>query len=142
MKQTRSLFSRVGLWISGLFGAGSLESAPLSIHAAEPDRGAIWTADHAADWWAYLKSPVGQDLLARGRKLAVAQSAIACADVFHTAHSAGTANGWNQAMTWLESLSRASRVNEDPEPGRPQAEQATDADPSHERDELREHYAP
>jgi len=43
------------------------------------------------------------------------QCAIAaCKEPFHAPHSAGTANGWAEARTWLESLSRTSRVPEEP----------------------------
>jgi hypothetical protein len=37
-------------------------------------------------------------------------------DVFHTSHSAGAAKGFGEALQWLRSLSRTSRVIEESGP--------------------------
>jgi hypothetical protein len=78
--------------------------------------------------------------MARYQVIEGAVATQACKDVFHTAHSAGTANGWNQARLWLESLSRSSRVTEDSTPdtqGVPQNDNPTPGETS-----LVELYSP
>ena len=108
-------------------------------HASAPD----WTDDHAGMWEMFLRGPVGRDLLLRGKAVAAAVSARAVADQFHTSHSAGVAHGWNEAMTWLESLSRSSRVIDEVPAGPPrEGQEANDTLSSKVRDELRELHAP
>lgn len=82
-----------------------------------------WLPGHQGSWNLFLRSPAGVVLMARLKAVAHQVSVVACKDSFHTSHSAGTANGWNEAVQWLESLSRSSRVIEDstaeavPQPG-------------------------
>jgi hypothetical protein len=72
-----------------------------------------WLPENRAHWNAFLNSPTGLVLMARLRAVQGQVATTACADAFHTQHSAGTANGWNECRQWLESLSRSSRVIEE-----------------------------
>lgn len=85
----------------------SLPAAPTA-----PD----WNADDRAFWSQFLASKTGQTLLRRGRAIQCETQRTACADVFHTQHSAGAAKGFGECLDWLETLSRTSRVTEDSGP--------------------------
>lgn len=65
---------------------------------------------------AFLGSPAGRVLMARGRAIQFHNAAQACADVFHTQHSAGAAKGFGECLDWIESLSRACRVEQESGP--------------------------
>lgn len=99
-----------------------------------------WTEAHKLAWAHFLASQPGMDLMARARVVAMEVSQKACADAFHTSHSAGTAHGWNEALAWLESLSRTSRVND--EAARPKNEPDPTDMQSPRRGELYELFAP
>jgi hypothetical protein len=86
---------------------GALESADPPAQLPEAD----WSEEHRAHWAQFLSTPTGQAFLARWRVLEGLVATQSCKDVFHTAHSAGTANGWNQSRVWAESLSRAARAH-------------------------------
>ncbi|HVX56968.1 MAG TPA: hypothetical protein VHA37_04500 [Candidatus Saccharimonadales bacterium] len=75
-----------------------------------------WLPEDQAAWVTFLRTTTGQRLLARMRAIESQVAINACQDVFHTAHSAGMAKGWHEALTWLQSLSRSSRVHEDQAP--------------------------
>lgn len=90
-----------------------------------------WTAEHMMAMKFVLSQPMGQTMIARGRAIQFNLQTTACADVFHTQHSAGMAKGWGDCLNWLESLSRASR----------EPEATTDKDESGEASIL-EHYSP
>jgi hypothetical protein len=87
---------------------------------------------------AFLASPTGRLLMARGRAIQFATAVSACRDVFHTQHSAGNAKGFGDALDWLASLSRCSRA---PEPSRPDVNRTNDSHPIGEPD-LRELLSP
>jgi hypothetical protein len=118
-RRLSSLFTGVALFFQGLGrardGAPALKSEirrPKAELIAAPVA-VDWTEGHKLALATFLSSPVGLDLLMRGRAVAALLGAKACADVFHTSHSAGTAHGFNECLQWLESLSRSSRVIEE-----------------------------
>lgn len=76
-----------------------------------------WGPDEQAHWRQFLLSPGGKALMGRMRAVHYAVATGACADAFNTVHAGGRAAGWQEAMSWLETLSRASRANEEPTPG-------------------------
>jgi hypothetical protein len=98
-------------FFAGLWGRKT-ERVLFSSPGLAPD----WDDTCRAQFRQFLGSPTGKTLLARMRAVAATVSARACADAFHTSHSAGTANGWNESILWLESLSRSSRVPEESGP--------------------------
>jgi len=100
---------------------------------AAPD----WLPEHRAQWHQFWHSPTGRVLLARGRAIHFETAARACADVFHTAHSAGAAQGFGEALAWLDSLSRSARAPAEASP----ADGHPDTPPTGEP-ELRELYSP
>ena len=64
----------------------------------------------------FLASPAGLTLMARGRAIQFHNATQACKDVFHTQHSAGAAKGFGECLDWIESLSRACRVEQESGP--------------------------
>lgn len=88
--------------------AASLPDASLRLAPQAPD----WRHDHQGTWNQFLATDAGYVLMARLRAVEAQVATNACKDFMHPAHSAGTANGWNECRLWLESLSRSSRVNE------------------------------
>src|SRR5947209_1899992 len=81
-----------------------------------------WRTAHRDGLYAFLfRTEAGMVLMHRFRAVAAQVSARSCADAFHTSHSAGTAHGWNEALAWLESLSRTSRDIDVPSPEANQA---------------------
>jgi hypothetical protein len=111
-----------------------------------PEADAAWSDDHARAWEQFLSSEVGISFMARFKAVADGVSKEACADQFHTSHSAGTANGWHQARQWAaslantsDSISRTSRAH-DEAMAQPQYE-PTDSQAAG-RAELVERYAP
>jgi hypothetical protein len=105
-----------------------------------PDWTPDWTGEHQAALAIFLRQPAGQDLVRRWRAVAATVAAQACADVFHTSHSAGTAHGWHEALRWFESLSRTSCVTD--ENGRASTGAAETDNQSPGRNELVELFAP
>lgn len=104
-----------------------------------------WHPGHRDAWNAFLRTPTGQVLMGRMRGLQGAVATRACADVFHTSHSAGTANGWHEALQWLESLASTKSISQlsgDIDGGQPDRNSANDKQASVRRDELLELYAP
>jgi hypothetical protein len=65
-----------------------------------------WTESDVSALRGFLGGPVGQKLLRRGRSMEAAVAVNACADAFHTSHSAGRAFGVSETLTWLESLTQ------------------------------------
>jgi len=69
-----------------------------------------WTPDDAACLQGFLKTAAGQALQRRFTSIAASVAIEGCKDVMHTAHSAGCAFGWTEALRWFLSLSRVARV--------------------------------
>lgn len=94
-------------WLSGLFGfrrrAEQLRCLPAALPA--PD----WTEDNRRVWSQFLKSDVGWVLWQRMLAVSNDLAQRSCQDSMHTAHSAGRAAGFRDAVDWLHSLSRVSR---------------------------------
>lgn len=86
--------------------------------AVAPD----WLPRHQTAWKHFLESETGQVLWARYRAIHGQVAIEACKDQFHTSHAAGTANGWHECGQWLLSLSRSSRVIEEPTDSLPPGE--------------------
>lgn len=111
------------------------EAAPIPIPEHAPD----WLPEHMVALKTFLFSPAGQVLVLRARAVQFELNTAACKDVFHTSHSAGTAKGFGDCLTWLTSLSRASRVPDAAPEGDTKPE--TDTTPIGES-ELRESMSP
>lgn len=107
--------TRIGLGLAkrlrGLFtrGGAAVEApAPPKPLIAAPGLAPDWLPEFQGAWQVFLREPAGQALMARMRSVSALVARKACADVFHTSHSAGVARGWDEATQWLESLSRTS----------------------------------
>lgn len=85
----------------------------------------------------FLAGPTGATLLRRGRAVHYDTAARACADLFHTQHSAGVAVGFGQCLDWLEKLSRSCRGLQDDGPASRGTDTATPGEPA-----LRELLSP
>lgn len=65
-----------------------------------------WTPADAGNLSTFLKTETGQTLARRFAVVAGIAAVAGCADSMHTAHSAGSGNGWNEACQWFLKLSR------------------------------------
>lgn len=90
--------------------------APLPILPAAPAAAPDWGPEQMVSLNGFLSSATGRTLLLRGRAIQFRNATEACKDVFHTAHSAGAAKGFGECLDWIESLSRACRVEQDSSP--------------------------
>lgn len=79
---------------------------------APPTQAPDWGPESMVALRAFLGSPTGLVLMARGRSIQFRNATAACADVFHTSHSAGAAKGFGECLDWLESLSRSCSVTQ------------------------------
>lgn len=89
---------------------------------AAPTAAPDWLPQHQAAFKRFLESEAGIVFWARYRAVTAAVAKNACADAFHTAHSAATAHGWHECGDWMLSLSRSSRVIEEPTDSLPPGE--------------------
>lgn len=131
----KRLFRQLLMWLLQPADLSSAEQTlpKLSAAPSAPD----WLPENQAHWNHFIQSPTGRVLLTRGRAIEFHNATNACKDVFHTSHSAGVAHGFGEALNWLESLSRTSRVSEDSLQEGPTAQKANDTSPTDES-ELRE----
>jgi hypothetical protein len=108
-----NLLRRIKVWIK------RNRAAPIRL-----PKPSLWNEDDARVWAAFLNSATGRRLANRLENQVSQQHEAACADVFHTAHSAGVAVGFRECRHWLLSLSRVTgeqvtKPSEPPTEGEP-----------------------
>lgn len=93
-------------WLSGWLWKGR-PAATLAPLPAVPltDR---WSKLDRENWRRILQSDTGRRMLARARAVHYQTLRAASADHFHAAQSVHAARGFEEAITWLESLSISS----------------------------------
>ena len=82
---------------------------------------AEWSEDDALAFHAWVRSDLGRRFLERIQAVGVAVAVNGARNTVHTVHSAGVSAGWDEAVRYINSLSRVSGV-QDTNDGRPLGE--------------------
>lgn len=69
-----------------------------------------WTPEDAAVMASFLKSPLGHKLFLNFQARVLENAITGCQEDGNTLAAAKRAEGWHEALCWLVSLSRVSRV--------------------------------
>lgn len=100
----KALFHRLvdsfGRWGRGVVSA----SPPCLFLRGVPE----WREDDKARWLTFLDSETGKRLMLRAHAVLFQNALEGCKDSFTTAHSAGRAAGFAEAIEWMQSLSRSA----------------------------------
>lgn len=98
-----------------------------------------WTPTDKNTWRTFLQGGTGVTLMQRMTAMASANAKAASHDAMHSAHSAGRAAGFYDAITWLESL---AVIEFEPISGADAEQSATSAQSQQGEDSLRELLSP
>ena len=126
--------SNVVGWLVRLVGGAPAKPSHLPLNVARE-----WLPQHRDNLVNFLASDTGIALMQRMQCVASKNAQAGAADVMHTAHSAGRATGFYDALEWLQSQ---ARIEFETISGADADQSATSAQEQQGEALLREHYSP